>query len=232
MRRIEKRPEPATMAETRAAVTTDLSTTRKAREAFDQIDKAEAREHLAGEQGFLCAFCMLPVGLPDARNKKFVDERGEPTMKIAHRTPIDVEPAQALTWKNLLGSCDGGQRSGGLKKTCDYAQGSTKLTVDPTEAGSCARLRYEPRKHREGLFITSDDPELKKDVEETLALNAGDLPALRAKAWQAFRDSQRKHAPKQYGMPALRDFYAVWIKQLGAKLPPMLGVIEAKLREA
>lgn len=53
---------------------------------------------------------------------------------------------------------------------------------------------------------------------------------LRARAWDAFCDLQRKHAPKQYGKPALAAYYGTWSRQLGAKLLPMLGVIEAKLR--
>jgi len=156
--------------------------------------------------------------------------RPEPTMKIAHRTPIDVDPARALSWKNYLGSCDGGQRSGGLKKTCDYAQGSKALAVDPTEWGTVARLRYERRDGQEGLFITSDDEALRADVEQTLRLNAGDLPAQRQRAWDAFQKLQQKHAPKQYGKPARLAYFETYIKQFAAQLPPMLGVIEAKLR--
>jgi len=224
VRHIVKQREPATVTETRNAVTTDLSALGPARTAFNQIDKARARDALAREQGWLCAFCMLRVD-PEA-----VDERGEPTMKIAHRTPIDKDATQALSWRNLLGSCDGGQRSGGRKWTCDAAQGSEKLTVDPTDGTSCARLRYERRGARQGLFITSDDPDLRKDVDETLCLNTGDLPELREQRWKAFCTLQQKHAPKQYGKPARAAYYETWIKQHGAQLPEMLGVIEAKLR--
>jgi hypothetical protein len=151
-------------------------------------------------------------------------------MKIAHRAPIEVDPAQALSWKNLVGSCDGGQRSGGRRWSCDAAQGSTALTVDPTAQGSCAHLRYERRGTRRGLFITSDTLALKVDVEQTLCLNSGDLPELREQAWKAFLDRQSKHAPKQYGRPALAAYFTTWIRQYTARLPEMLGVIEAKLR--
>lgn len=229
MRDIRKGHEPATMAETRTAVTTDLSTTERARAAFNQIDKGAARAALIREQGALCAFCMLRIGAPDADKNKFIDTRGEPTMKIAHRVPIQVDPSKALTWRNLLGSCDGGQRSIGLKKTCDWAQGSAPLTIDPTEPNGCSRLRYERRGDREGLFITSDDPALRDDVEKTLALNAGDLPDLRQKTWEAFCMLQRGRAPRRYGKDARRDYYREWIER-GPKLPEMAGVVEAMLR--
>ncbi|XXX81379.1 hypothetical protein WMF30_21710 [Sorangium sp. So ce134] len=224
MRHIVKGAEPATVTETRTASTTDLSTTTRARTAFDQIDKGRVRADLAREQGWLCAFCMRRID-PDA-----ADARGERTMKIAHRTPIDVDPAQALSWRNLLGSCDGGQRSGWRTRSCDAAQGSTALAVDPAVHASCIQLRYERRDAREGLFITSDHPGLKTDVEQTLGLNSGDLPVLREQAWKAFCALQQKHAPKQYGRPARAAFFPTWIKQQGARLPEMLGVIEERLR--
>jgi uncharacterized protein (TIGR02646 family) len=224
VRPIVKGQEPATVTETRTATTTDLSTTTRARTAFDQIDKKVARADLAREQGWLCAFCMLRV------DPRATDARGEPTMKIAHRTPLDVNPAQALAWKNLLGSCDGGQRSGGRRWSCDTAQGSKALTIDPTVQGSCTQLRFERRDPHQGLFITSDTPALKVDVEETLRLNSGDLPELREQAWKAFLAQQRKHAPGQYGRPAWAAYFEKWIKQGSERLPEMVGVIEAKLR--
>lgn len=224
MRHIAKTAEPATVTETRTAPTTDLSATARARAAFEQIDKRRVRADLASEQGWLCAFCMRRID-PAA-----IDARGEPTMKIAHRTPIDVDPAQALSWRNLLGSCDGGQRSGWRTKSCDAAQGSTALTVDPTVETSCARLRYERRGTRQGLFITSHDPELRADVERTLGLNSGDLPELREQAWKAFCYLQHKDAPTQYGRAARAAFFRTWMRQPRARLPEMLGVIEALLR--
>lgn len=224
MRHFAKAAAPPTVTETRAAATTDLSTTVRARAAFEQIDKARVRADLAHEQGWLCAFCMLRID-PEAK-----DARGERTMKIAHRTPIGVDSQQALSWRNLLGSCDGGQRSGGRRWSCDAAQGSTALTVDPTDATSCVRLRYDRSESRHGLFITSNDPALKVDVEQTLGLNSGDLPELREQAWKAFCALQKKYAPNEYGRPARAAYFETWIKRHAARLPEMLGVIEAQLR--
>jgi uncharacterized protein (TIGR02646 family) len=229
VRHIVKGQEPATVTETRTAATTDLSKKNTARDAFDQIDKERVRADLAREQGRLCAFCMRRID-PEAIAAPSEGARPEPTMKIAHRAPIDVDPAKALSWKNLVGSCDGGQRSGGRRWSCDAAQGSTALTVDQTVQGSCAHLRYERRDPLRGLFITSDTLALKVDVEQTLGLNSGDLPELREQAWNAFLDLQRKHAPNQYGRPARAAYFEIWIKRDAARLPEMLGVIEAKLR--
>jgi hypothetical protein len=71
---------------------------------------------------------------------------------------------------------------------------------------------------------------LKVDVQRTLSLNSGDLPELREPAWKAFCSLQKKHAPNQYGRPARVAYFERWMRQQEARLPEMLGVIEAKLR--
>jgi len=227
VRDIVKGGEPRTIADTRLATTTDLRTPARARAAFDQLDKAAVRAALVKEQGWLCAFCMIRIR-PE-------DDKGAAAMRIAHRVPIGapIEGAseQALTWNNLLGSCEGRERSNRPDKTCDVAQRSIPLTVDPTTPGACARLRYERRDDKRGLFITAEDPAQKKDIEETLKLNTGDLPELREAAFQAFCKLQRAHAPKEYGKPARRAYFAMWVKREGPKLPEMLGVIEYMIRE-
>lgn len=225
MRRVEKGTEPDTVRDTRLSATTNLSTGPTARSAFDQVDKELVRERLAGEQGQLCVFCMRPI---------------RRATKIAHRRPIAVAPELALTWTNLFAACSGGEL--GAHRTCDTAQGDTDLVVDPTSQSSMASIRYEARPPRSGLFITSTDPAVRAEVDEregpggstrpgVLALNTGDLPELRQKAWEAFRDQQRRAHPGAYGKPAMRAFYEKWVARERPRLPAMVGVIEAKLHE-
>lgn len=222
MRCIQKATEPRTVTETRAASTTNLSSPLTARTAFDQIDKQAVRSQLAQEQRRLCAFCMCRID-----ETQMVE--GEPRMKIAHRTPIAVDSSTALLWTNLLGSCDGGQRSGGRAWTCDAAQGSNNLQIDPTSAPSIARLSYERVDGREGLFITSSDPQLRADVAGTLRLNSGDLPVLRQRAWKAFQKLCSKAHPKARGKPAWREYFLKW-KSNSQTAQPFLGVIEWMMR--
>lgn len=226
MRYINKGQEPKTVTDTRCAATTNLSRGTTARAAFNQIDKGEVRKRLAEEQGCLCAFCMTRI------NEASVDDRGEHTMKIAHRTPIAVNPGEALNWRNMLGCCDGWQRREGVPATCDCAQGSRVLEVDPTQQQSVQRLFYEHRAATEGLFITSEDAAVRSDVERTLALNAGDLPALREKVWNAFQELCRRRGPKGiYGRLAWRQYFPQWLKTQSdrGRLPPFLGVVEKKV---
>lgn len=224
MRLILKGSEPRTITETRCASTTDLSTRQRARGAFEQIDKMEVRLQLVREQGWLCAFCMRRVEEGVCQGDR------EPTMKIAHRVPVAVESSRALDWGNLFGSCDGGQRSGGGVRTCDYRQGETTLRVDPSDRACVARLRFERRDTRTGLFLTSDAPELRRDVEETLNLNGGELPMYRQKIWELFlREVRHAHPRGHWELAVRRAFFERWRSRGGERLREYLGVVEYKL---
>jgi uncharacterized protein (TIGR02646 family) len=224
VRHVQKSGEPTTVTETRQASTTNLATPESARDAFNQIDKAQVRRQLASEQQWLCAFCMRRIDENDVTS-------GEHTMKVAHRTPISKDPPQALTWRNLLGSCDGGQRSAGLYCTCDLKQRSTALTIDPTDTTHIAKLSYVRRGTLRGLFLRSSDPDAEKDLETTLALNSGELPEQRQEAWKAFLNRFRREGPKHaYGRAAWQAFFQKW-RGAGQKAPPFVGVIEKKIAE-
>lgn len=222
MRHIAKHAEPGTVRETREAPTTDLTTTASARTAFEQIDKSAVRAALTAEQEGLCAFCMRRA---DTR----MNEEGRPVMRVAHRVPVAVDPSRALDWQNFLGSCDGVLAASGPARTCDVAQRNTALTVDPTNKASVSNVRFERRSHRSGLFVTSDDPAVQKDLSETLALNEGDLPALRQAAWDGFLRAFKTANPNKYGKAEQRAYYARWRKERGTQAPIFLGVIEHRL---
>lgn len=225
MRVVQKLPEPRQLAETRSATTTDLRSPLGARSAFDQLDKAALREQLVREQGWLCAFCMRRVD-PEQR-----DERGEFVMKIAHRVPLKSEPGAALTWANLLGSCDGGQRAGLGHYTCDLRQGDTPLTVDPTDGNSIARVTMRRRDGRAGLFVGSDDPTLERELDKVLNLNAGYLPELREAMWMAFRTHVMNEHPSRHWEPEVRRrAFARWRFEKGERLKQFCGVVEHKLK--
>ena len=223
MRVVQKRRPPQTIPQTKGDAITNLETPPAARAAFNRIEKRIVRQQLAAEQDALCAFCMRRI------DPTRLDDRGEPTMKIAHRMPIAVRPQSALDWANLFGSCDGGQRSEGRYRTCDLAQEDTALTVDPSDATHVARLRFERRAAVSGLFLTSDEPHLRGDVETTLALNSGELPELREAVWKAFQTLFLGGKPKNaFGKAAMRAYFREW-RARSRLAPEMLGVIEKRI---
>jgi|JI10StandDraft_1071094.scaffolds.fasta_scaffold566379_2 uncharacterized protein (TIGR02646 family) len=233
MRSIAKSTQPQTVTSLQCATTTNLTSNASARAAFNQLDKRVVRSTLAAEQGHLCAFCMRAI------NHAAMDANGQYTTPIAHRVPIDVDPSLALTWSNLLACCDGGRVARADVKTCDFAQGSAALTVDPTRATSVRQLRFErgdptvpespgaSKESAEGLYLRSENESLRADVE-TLGLNRGDLPALRAQALKAFQHLLRRaHPPSTWTGATKPTFLTRWKAQHAPKLPPYVGVVEA-----
>ncbi len=217
MRSFAKGAEPQTVTDVRCAPTTNISTPAAARAAFDQIDKAAVRRQLEAEQGALCAFCMRRIDKDSRDDAGFI-------MKIAHRIPVAADPSLALAWNNLLGSCDGGQRSPGRGRTCDLAQEDRPIAVDPTDQNSVARLAFERRDLAEGYFLTSMDPTLRGDIVETLNLNGTDLPALRESRLRAFQTLLRDAHPRSHWeVSTRRAFFEKWRASFGANSPSCSG---------
>ena len=127
-------------------------------------DKDDIREQLLKEQGYLCGYCMKRLKSPRE-------------VKIEHIQPqskLKEEPREALDYSKMLGVCYGNEiREGNKKKrhlkelTCDAHRKNRELKVaDPHKRSRIEKIRYES----DGR-ITSDDIELKKDLEDTLNLN-------------------------------------------------------------
>ena len=193
----------------------DLTTRDSAKSAYDTLDKDEVRAALVSEQRHLCAFCERRLQTGKA-GRTFTEGETGPNhnVRIAHRTPVAVDSRLALTWENLIGSCDD-------ERTCDVAQGSRALTVDPTKKVTVAQIRYERRDGTRGLFASSDEPAIRRDLQETLRLNDADLPVIREAAHKALRVRLAKK--EKYGKPALREYLGTCI---GPRLPEHFGFLE------
>ncbi|MBX7193986.1 MAG: hypothetical protein K1X94_18170 [Sandaracinaceae bacterium] len=89
-------------------------------------------------------------------------------------------------------------------------------------------MQFETREAREGLFVTASDEGLRLDVEDTLGLNRGDLPANRLAAWRAFQERARQS--KAYGRAERQALLERERARAGALLPEYFGVLESKVR--
>ena len=144
MRTIEKGHEPQS-----------LRLHRNSGGAYSDFTQADDIRHaLLEEQGHLCCFCMRRIVL-----------RG---MKIAHWASQSGNTDETVSWNNLLGACMGGEGERPERQHCDTAQGAAPVKINPADRGQrCERfIRYRPDGE-----IASDDPEIHKDVDETLKLN-------------------------------------------------------------
>lgn len=151
---IEKGAEPRELAEgiRRMRSTPDASV------RWGNLDRGERGATLRAllrDQGNLCAYCMRRITEESAHVEHIVPQ----SMVASGDDPASV------SYKNLLAVCDGfeGNKAG---LTCDRARGNASLSVNPLKPETLKSIRY-----RQDGRILSEDPEVEKDLDETLNLN-------------------------------------------------------------
>ena len=155
MRYIEKGEEPRSLTEYK----------QKKDAYFDGYPyKDHIRERLLKEQGYLCGYCM--------RRLNSVKD-----VKIEHLLPqskLKEDPKEALNYKKMIGVCYGNQNTARDKRalTCDAHRGNADLTVTPLSKTCIAQIKY-----RSNGEIYSDEPDIEKDLNETLNLNCNKADA-------------------------------------------------------
>lgn len=152
MRAIVKGPEPASL--TAHSQTPHCN--------YDNYADSDALRHaLVTEQRSLCCYCMGRI-----RN-------GPMTMKIEHWRCQSCYPDKQLEYRNLLGTCLGGDGQPPHLQHCDTRKGNKDLQWNPADPAHHieTRLRYEA----DGS-IRSEEAEFDRQLEEALNLN---LPILK-----------------------------------------------------
>lgn len=144
--------------------------------------RQQIREHLAHDQGELCAYCARRVR-PTATE-----------MRIDHYEARSAG-GEPFNWNNLVGTCSGtGSDADATYETCDRSKQAKVLQLlDPREpaAGDPRRfLRYHANGH-----IHADDERAKHDITEVLNLNAPHLTRMRASILDGLRVWMKARKP-------------------------------------
>lgn len=124
--------------------------------------KEELREVLLRDQGYICAYCMRRI------------KNDEKTMKIEHwkaQSQLETEE-EKLDFKIMLGVCDGCRGSRDRFTTCDEHRHNERLYVNPLDQAMMDTIEYD----RNG-YIRSRNPEINRDLNETLNLNCEQAPS-------------------------------------------------------
>jgi uncharacterized protein (TIGR02646 family) len=124
-------------------------------------DKDGLRVALARDQRSLCCYCMTRI------------EATGTAMKIAHHRSQRRYPGEQLSYRNLLGACNGGEGQPKHLQHCDTRQGDRDVKFNPADATSSVELRV---RYRSDGTIASSDQEFDAQLNEVLNLN---LPLLR-----------------------------------------------------
>ena len=197
MRHITKGKEPESLTRYRATAFASY-------DGYD--DKDGLRKSLLRDQGYLCCYCMRRIWAHK--------------MRIEHWASQDEHPDLQLSYRNLLGACQGGERTKEerLEETardkdldyrpphaaqakkpahphhhCDKHKGNTPLTVSPVDPSKNCEQAIKYLANGE---ITSDDEAIRRDLDETLNLNLEWLKRNRRGVVDATVQFLRKKYPK------------------------------------
>ncbi len=122
-------------------------------------EKDDLRKALLEEQGYICCYCMGRIKDPTSE-----------FMKIEHWKPQDLcKSLEDLDYSNLLAACLG---KSGTVRHCDTKKHETPISIHPAD----------PQRNCEDLInytangiIKSQNPDIQKDIDVTLNLNAQTL---------------------------------------------------------
>lgn len=186
--------------------------------------REDIRRQMWEEQKGLCAYCMRQINHPE-------------DVRIEHYSARNPEggiysAADTLDYKRMLGVCYGNSIQPGVKeedKTCDAHRRNIPLTINPYQVSSIRKIRYTS----DG-YITSDDADIKTDVEETLNLNcaASSLPENRKNVLcQAKREIRKICGNKNHDayLAILARIYKRYVEE--EMLTPYCGIVIAWLED-
>ena len=148
--------------------------------------KQQSREHALVEQRAVCAFCQVKIVADEKR------------MKLAHIVPQKVlvdGKRLDLVWTNIVGACNGGERTPGHLQHCDTRQANRRLLpeLDPVqfENGS---LTYDKSG---GVYRADGNPDIQDQLDDVLGLNLGHIKDKRVAALDALKSDLAKSADRE-----------------------------------
>lgn len=207
MKYIRKGTEPTSLTTYRASANRNSETLYE-----DYPDKDDLRKQLLQEQGCICCYCMQRISDEvDAASGQF-------KIKIEHWAPQSIydgqhgRPDRRLDYSNLLGACRGNEGQPEHLHHCDTHKGDTEIKINPT-LPICEQQIY----YSFSGEVLSSDPEITKDLNETLNLNMQTLRNNRKARWDAIKDSLMRRMPKGTWTAALLEREVRALTQINAQ---------------
>lgn len=190
-------------------------------------NKADIRLQLIIEQRAICAYCMKRISMDrDVALSK-------PKTEIEHYLSQDTHGDHDLDYQNMLGVCNGNQKSRSDKSAqehllhCDKSKDSDEnkpllpLTVNPLDIRTVRLIKFK----RDGE-IYSDNRTIDKDLKTILNLNEQTLKKNRGIAIDfAYNQIRTKHPKNHKGLWRLDVVDAV-LKEWSAEYPVTYGETE------
>ncbi|MCD8131462.1 MAG: TIGR02646 family protein [Lachnospiraceae bacterium] len=185
----------------------------------------DVREQMWREQRHLCGYCMKRI-------KKYEDVRIEHCRPRHPQGETEHDKSATLDFKWMLGVCYGNSLERGVNKedmTCDAHRGNADLAVNPYSEASIKKIKY-----RSDGRIYSDDPEINRDVTETLNLNceAVSLPQTRRKVLEKEKSRIFKKCRGKSQVAVVRELERTYVSLVQERnLTPYCGIIISWLED-
>ena len=141
------------------------------------------RKQMLEEQGYLCAYCMQRIISGAVTIEHF---------SAQNPTDAQSEAELSIDYNNMLGVCQGNKAAGNYKAlTCDKHRGNKPLSINPLQKHLVQQIKYKG----DGT-IYSDDPQINKDLNETLNLNCEGVSFKKNR--KAVLDSLKRYMNKEF----------------------------------
>ena len=135
---------------------------------YNDVNRVDVRNSLLTEQGGICAYCMQRIS-------DKLDDKGQPLTTIEHYVAQKADEGEGneltMNYMNMLGICRGNDGSPKHLQHCGNRRGKTPLSIDPRNPICETLIKYEDTTGK----IYSDNPNIDKDLNETLGLNGENL---------------------------------------------------------
>ncbi|MGN0483718.1 MAG: retron system putative HNH endonuclease [Lachnospiraceae bacterium] len=137
----------------------DENDTNAIRNIFNnEFPKDEVKEVLIHEQRGLCAYCMRRI-------------HRDSHSRVEHFIPLSKDKEKALDYNNMLGVCDGGEKTTGQKKRivcCDAHKSELEIFTSPLNKVQMDKIAYRPDGR---IYTNPKDATMERDINEILLLN-------------------------------------------------------------
>lgn len=129
------------------------------RHVFDyEFPKNDVKKVLIHEQHGICAYCMRRI-------------RMDSHSRVEHLVPLSKNKDKAIDYNNMLGVCDGGEKTTGNQGhilCCDAKKGENEITISPFNKVQMDKIAYDPYGR---IYTEPRDEEMERDMNDTLQLN-------------------------------------------------------------
>ena len=196
MKKIRKNREPGSLIAHRKSAHADYDN-------LPDAAKKDLRASLLEEQGYICCYCMQDIN----------DDK----MKIEHWESQSRDPSKQLNYDNLLAACPGNENKPANLQHCDTSKRNQALKINPAGKTNCeAFIKYSSNG-----TIYSHDPEVQRDLDQTLNLN---MQTLKENRRQALKNVIKE-------LTKIRGKEAPWpIAQMKRKIEAFESRVQGKYR--